>query len=182
MQQARSGAARYDGRTGSRSTHNTNGEKATTEVSNNNGTLGEGKQGTTMEDGTDGQRDAENGQGDDVVTWAETTGREGHAATGRHTADNDGKERETRARGRNISEGGTRRTTEVDDSFYMARDTGSTGTTATRRARETSEAPSVASPHKNIEKQARERSKRERQTGAMWRIVMRQDGAGRAST
>jgi hypothetical protein len=97
-------------------------------------------------------------------------------------ADGDGQQRENRSNGRDNNEGETRRTTEVDDRFYTARDIGPTGTTATRRAREISEAPIVASPLENIEQQSRGHTKRERQTGAMRRIVMREDVAKRVST
>jgi len=163
LQQARSRSARYDGNTGSGSTENTEGENATTEVNINNGTKGEGTLINTTDDGTYVQGDAENGQADDDAKGAETTGGEGHATMDRHTADSDGQQRETRSRGRDNNEGGARRTTEVDDSFYTARDTGPTGTTTTRRAREMSDAPSVASPHKNIEHQSRDQSMREHQ-------------------
>ena len=67
LQQARSRGARYDGRTGSGCTENTDGENTTTEASNINGTKGEETTRNTMDDGTYVQRDAENGQGDDVA-------------------------------------------------------------------------------------------------------------------
>jgi len=123
LQQARSRAARYDGRTGSGSTENTKGEKATTEVSTNNGTMREGAARKPLPDGIEGHMDAENGQGDEAEEGTATTGREGQTAARRHTSGESDRHQDNINGMRGGSDRGTQRTTEVDESFYTARDT-----------------------------------------------------------
>jgi len=59
LHHARARAARYDGRTGSGSTENTNGENAMTEVTSGDGAKGHGAVGNSMGDGAEEHSNAE---------------------------------------------------------------------------------------------------------------------------
>jgi hypothetical protein len=119
-------------------------------------------------------------EGEDANRAATTEG-ERHIAIGRRTDGGDGQQRETQGGGGVGSGGRTRRTTEVDESFYTARATDRTEPATQRRSRAMSEEPSVASPNKSIKQQQKDRGRRVRTTGGMRRLVMRVDGAEEGS-